>query len=272
MNPTRTFPKKRLSTFALLMLTTAAGAVAQAGGVSRATYLWIQKQNPSPAVYGEIAKFPDLTTEYVRQVPQSFSGLVMSDLERRFAPVLTHGTCVPRTDVEFLNSISSGPKDAAARNFESNVMHVQVLTCLEGVTAAQLAAAYTSAEFKARGVDTVVSSKKTGPRVCQVTHVPVLGNSVYCYNETTYQAPEAIYIHSYNDSNGENADAKIYFREMLTAVVDIQVNGHPGAAFYTNTYIRSENIPGFLRSIARGRVQSSQETSVRILESIAHKY
>jgi hypothetical protein len=271
MNTKKTVIKKSLQILSVAFLLGGVHSVAQAAGVSGATYSWMQKQTPSSAVIAEIAQFPDVSAEYAKQAPQYFTSLVMGDLERRFAPVITRGACVPRTEVEFLNKISDS-NEPGARSFESNIMHVQVVACLEGVTAAQVAAAYTSAEFKAKGVDTVVNSKKTGTRVCQVTHVPVLGNSMYCYNETTFHAPEAIYIHSFNDSNGQNADAKIYFREMLTAVSDMQINGHAGVAFYTNTYIRSENIPGFLRSIARSKVQSSQGPTLRILETLAHQH
>jgi hypothetical protein len=231
---------------------------------------WFATQKPTAAVRAELSKFPGLPPEYLQKAPGYFSSRVGRGLEMVFGRVLAGGRCTPQTIVEFLDSVTPGGSDnPAVKEFEAQVIHVQVLACLEGVNARQVAEAFVSEEFKEKGTDMVVSSKKTGNRVCQTTQVPMLGKSDYCYNEFAFEAPEGFYIHSYNDWNQDGVEVPIYFRQMLTATADIQINRRAGTAFYTDVYVRGVKISGLFRRAARSKILEAQKHSLEVLHSIA---
>lgn len=253
-----------------LFLTTS--AMSQAAEISPNAKTWLHSLKTPSGTFTELTKFPNLPTGYREKVPGYFSSRALRDLELGFGPVLAGGPCVPQTLVEFLTQLGPEPsEDPAVREFESQVVHIQVLACFGGVTAKQVAAAFSSSEFKARGADTVVSSQKTGARVCQTTQVQVMGTSNYCYSEVQLNAPEAIYIHSFNDWNQPGVQAPVYIREILTAVSDARINGQPGSAFFTDVYIRSVKISGFLKKFARPTIQKGQENSMALLHAIARE-
>jgi hypothetical protein len=256
----------------IIFLSLALASTSEAAGISSATKSWLKNLQVPAGVYDEVAKFPNLTSDYIESVPTIFSSRASQDLENNFGSVIASKECVPKTEVRFLSQVSSSPATGAAeREFESQIVHIQVIACLEAVTSAQVIAAYVSPEFKQQSADTIVKSKCSGRRTCQVTQVQVLGESEYCYDEVTFKGPEATYVHSFNDWNRNGVQAPVYFRQMLAAAADMTINGRPGTAFYTNVYVRGVKLPGLFKSFAKSSIAQGQQTSLNTLHSIATK-
>lgn len=251
----------------------ASSSAALAATLSAPTKAWFKGLPVKEGVYAELAKFPNLPFDYVEEFPAIVGARILKDAESTFAPVVVGGkSCVPKTQVDFLNQVSANSGgDSVIREFESQIIHIQVIACLEDVTAAQVTKAFLSAEFKAKSADTIVSSKTVGTRTCQKTQVQMLGESDYCYDDVTFKGLEAYYVHSFNDWNRGNVQAPVYFREILTAAADVEVNGKPGAVFYTNVYVRGAKLPGLFKGFAKSTIAQGQQKSLDTLQSIARK-
>lgn len=263
--------KKTIATFAMLVSLPAL-SVAKGSLLSAQAEQWLSRvQTPTAEVSRELTTFPGLPSEYVQKAPGYVSSRVARGLELVMNG-LSSGRCEPGMEVEFMKQVSNdGANSRPVRDFEADVIHIRVLGCLEGVTPAQVASAYESAEFKLKSADTVVSSRKRGKRVCQVTKVAILGESEYCYDEESFSDEKVHLIHSFNDWNREGVEAPVYFREMLAMTMETKVNGNSGTAFYTDVYVRGKKLPGLFKGFANSSLASSQNKSLEVLYAIAQK-
>jgi hypothetical protein len=236
-------------------------------GAQAATFeQWAQALKAAPGVFSELSKFQGLPSEYIQEFPGFMKNKMINEMQTAIQPLIQKQSCQPRINVQFLKSVSPMAANyPAVANFESQFIRIELISCLSQSRASNVAATYLSNEYQKRAFDTVVFSEQRGASVCQRTQTTGLGMSEYCYTNQKLELPGTIYINSFNESNREQVAVPVYFREILSAAVDLP----SGTLFYSSVYVRSVNFSGFMKTFAKSIISDSQSKAIEVLAEMS---
>ncbi len=206
-------------------------------------------------VYTELAKFPNLTADYVKLLPKAVNDQFMQKEEAYHKNIKS--TCLPRIDVQYVSNLTS-PQDAAALDFESAFIGIDATLCFVNTSVEKVIALFGDREFQASSVSTIKSSYKNGDLICEKTSAPTIGNSHYCYNQQSFVQPDYILGFSFNVWNDsvQNANAPVYFREVMVSA------NQTGTVteFHLQTLVRGPKLNFFQKAFAKGAISSEQQS------------
>lgn len=206
-------------------------------------------------VYSELAKFPGLTEAYI----QKFPGHIAQSLAEKEKSYLKsiQSSCQPKVDVQYITTLTDS-KSSAAKDFESGFISIDTTFCFQGASPEKVIELYSAPEFQQSSVSTINESVRKGDLVCEKTTAPTIGNSHYCYNQEIQKNQNYIISFSFNVWNDilENADAPVYFREVVVSATQIQNN----TQFHLQTLVRGPKLGFFQKIFAKGAIESEQQS------------
>lgn len=254
--------------YQLLVLTVAIGffGATTSAQTSENILQWLQNLKPAPGVYAELSKFQGLPEVYIHELPNFMKTKMTTELLATLQPMIQSQVCQPRINVQFLKSVSpDAAQNSAVADFESNLVRIEQISCIPSIGASKVAETFLSNEYQKKAFDTVVTSESRGESVCQKTQTAGLGASQYCYTNQKFTLPGAVTIHSFNESNQAGIAVPVYFREILTSVVDLPHE----TLFYSAVYVRSVNFSMLMKSFAKTIISQSQSKAMNVLAEMS---
>jgi hypothetical protein len=212
-------------------------------------------QSIPQGVYTELAKYPDLTQDYVQKLP-SYIVQVLSENEKHYTSEIK-SVCESDFNVKYMPTIT-GSKNSTIHDFESGFISVEATFCFQNTTPQKVITLYSSPEFQKSSVSTIRDSYRKGNLVCEKTTAPTIGNSHYCYNQEILSQQGYVLGYSLNVWNDtiENADAPVYFRAVVVSATQVQNT----TQFHLQTLVRGPKLSFIQKIFAKGAIESEQKS------------
>lgn len=204
-------------------------------------------------VYTELAKYPDLSEDYVQKLP-SYIVQVLSEKEKQYTSEIK-SNCEADFNVKYMSTIT-GSKNSTVKDFESGFISIDATFCFENTTPQKVISLYSSPEFQKSSVSTIKDSYRKAHLVCEKTTAPTIGNSHYCYNQEVLSQANYVLGFSFNVWNDtlENANAPVYFRAVVVSTTQVQNT----TQFHLQTLVRGPKLSFFQKMFAKGAIESEQ--------------
>jgi hypothetical protein len=206
-------------------------------------------------VHAELSKFTGLPGNYVLSFPEMMNERLK--LNEAMYHKNINSNCQPRFDVQYISKLTNEPNQTV-KNFESGFIGIEVTFCFSNTPADKVMSLFFDPEFQAKSVSTIKSSYLKDGLVCEKTTAPTIGNSHYCYSQSTDVQPGYILGTTFNVWNDtiQNANAPVYFRQIMASAT--QVDG--GTEFHLQTLVRGPTLNFVQRLFAKSAIVSEQQS------------
>ncbi|GIL17875.1 MAG: hypothetical protein BroJett040_16260 [Oligoflexia bacterium] len=241
----------------IMILFSSVVAFAEVSFLQPVRELQISQQSQS-----QISIFADLSSEYVRAFSQTIRNRLMQESDTALDQVLHSNSCRPFIKVENPGRFTDR-SESGAKNFEKSIFRVESLACLRNINMQKAATKFLSADFQKKAATNIKDVKIQGDLVCQKTYVFGLGKSDYCFKNHVFEGSDSIVIHSEIQSNVSDIEVPVYVMDSLNVFYQFPNE----TVFYSLVYIRGSSLNAFVRSIARGIVESTQQRTIELLEA-----
>ena len=223
---------------------------------------WSAALKPRPSVYEQIDMFfkknaagsEPLYSAYVQALPNLLKEKMFKDMIGSLNYYNSNASCKSFFTAQFPGRLFDN-SPAVANKFESEMMRFESVSCIGIKNLNDVFETLMTDEFQKRtilGLNKIKSEPQTN-RVCHNISIFAVGRSDYCFTQVIWQDEENYVIHSFNESNAQDATAFVYFREMISVVKKMKNNE---ILVYNLTYGRGPDLT--FHSIVTNLLQNQQ--------------
>lgn len=222
----------------------------------------LSKFRPSLSVYTEMNKFflkngsSTNASNYVENFINGIHSAMILEAGNSVSKKLNESSCVSASEVAFPEHLTKLADNELKQNFEENFLKVQSYACLGRINLDRLFEVLMSENFQKSAVPGLkaITTNPSNNQVCIKTSMMLIGDSEYCLTKNVLKSKNQYFIHAFNESNGRDATAQIYFKETINVLTQLE-NGE--ASLYTLMYMRGPDLS--FRPVVKSTVNSQQK-------------